>query len=121
MPMMFNLQSLSRRSFLKLGGYTSLAVALSACGTSAPSPAGGSNYVPTRTTVPDPKDIFFTVVPPGTVPIRLAGHLGDRELAAECDPRGVVHRDASVLHRGEHRADGGYLAEVATLTHAIPL
>ncbi len=71
----FNLQSLSRRSFLKLGGYTSLALALSACGSSpwAPSPDGGT-YVPTRKTVPDPEDIFFTVETPVTGKIRLAGH-----------------------------------------------
>lgn len=74
-PMNFNLQSLSRRSFLKLGGYTSLALALSACGSSpwAPSPDGGT-YVPTRKTVPDPEDIFFTVETPVTGKIRLAGH-----------------------------------------------
>jgi putative CocE/NonD family hydrolase len=50
-------------------------LALSACGDSpwTPQPAGNA-YVPTRKTVPDPKDIFFETETPATGPIRLAGH-----------------------------------------------
>jgi uncharacterized protein len=73
-PTLFDLQSLSRRKFLKLGGAASVAVLIPACTGSSLPPVEDPNRVLTRGRVPDPQRITFTVQRPGNAPIILGGH-----------------------------------------------
>ncbi|MBK8047530.1 MAG: twin-arginine translocation signal domain-containing protein [Anaerolineales bacterium] len=73
----FDPQWMSRRTFLKLTGASSLMLALAGCGIrpiTAPPGAIDLNRILTRTRVPDPKNIEFTVTAPGKAPLRLVGH-----------------------------------------------
>src|SRR5512145_2960910 len=74
-PTLFDCQILSRRTFIKLGGAASLALLMPACsGSTLPPAVTDKNQVLTRTTVPDPARIGFTVQLPGKDPLRLRGH-----------------------------------------------
>ena len=69
----------SRRAFLKLGGLTSLSVALGGCGMHSGDPPGWDadeeiDPDKIRSQVPDPRDIGFMVQAPGKGPLRLMGH-----------------------------------------------
>ncbi len=98
----FALQNLTRRTFIKLGTAASFSLLLPGCSGSSFMPAADQNRVFTKTRVPDPQRIEFTVQLSGKDLVRLRGHFWYDETAIA---RGV--RSPAIVEFNPYRCRDG--------------